>query len=107
LRSFFPLAPAPPGRLVRLVPDVVLNGSLGHILRARLSDSKGSTATKSRPVVPGGASIKTKPSFLVPFEYTMVRSAAPREPVPTVSIWTSESPLLPNPEDSVQRSSQN
>src|SRR5215203_2673391 len=39
LLAFFSLAPASPGGFVQLVPDVVLNCSLGHILRARLSGS--------------------------------------------------------------------
>jgi hypothetical protein len=96
LLAFFSLAPAPPSGFVQLVPDVVLNCSLGHILRARLSGSEGSTATKNRPFIPGGASIKTKPSFLVPLKCTMASSGALRDPVPIETNGTSDSPAAPN-----------
>jgi hypothetical protein len=78
------------------VSHVVLYGSLGHILRAHLSGSSGLTATKNRPVIPGGASIKTKPSFLVPLECNMARVGAPQDPTPIETIWTSHSSAAPN-----------
>jgi hypothetical protein len=56
----------------------------------------GLHSNKKPPVSPGGASIKTEPSCLVPLKCTMARGGAPQDPVPIVSIWTSDSPAAPN-----------
>jgi hypothetical protein len=69
--------------LVQLVPGIVLNTSLGHILLPPFL-FLGLHRNKKPPIIPGGASIKTKPSFLVPLKCTMPRGAVRQDPVPIV-----------------------
>jgi hypothetical protein len=66
---------------VTFVVTEPLDRCLGHVWSPPFY-SGGSTATKNRPVVPGGASIKIKPSFLVSTQVYHGEMRSPAGPRP-------------------------
>src|SRR5215213_420200 len=81
LLVLFPLAPASTGRLVHLVPDVVLDASLGHIQNPPFF-FRGLHRNKKRPVFFRAAlPSKQNPIWLL-LKCTMARAGASQGPVP-------------------------
>jgi hypothetical protein len=82
LLVLFPLAPASTGCLVHLVPDVVLDASLGHIQNPPFF-FRGLHRNKNRPVFFRAAlPSKQNPTFWLFFKCTMARAGASQGPVP-------------------------